>query len=104
MPQAFVKDPSEDLDYEFDFAGYTNGVSGASTDYLQSGETIESFEVEADSDGITVGNSFLIKDDTCVQVWLSGGTNSSSYRVTATIVTSMARTAERSIRVRVQNR
>jgi hypothetical protein len=103
MPQSFIKDTTEDLDYEFDFAAYTNGVSGATSNYLQSGETITSFDVDAE-DGITVGDSLLTKSDTCVKVWLSGGTLGALYAVTVTVTTSDARTAERTIYVRLENR
>lgn len=105
MSQTFVKDPSEDLDYLFDFAGRTNGVLGASSDYLDvtGGEIIASYEIAA-TDGIDVGDSFLIKADTCVQVWLSGGTARARYRVTVTVITTMARTVERSILIEVRER
>jgi hypothetical protein len=99
----FTKDPQEDLDYTVDFKARTNGVSGATSDYLAAGETITSHTVTAES-GITLGDTSLVKSDTAVQLWLSGGTVGNLYGVTVTVTTSDDRTVERTIYVRVEPR
>ncbi len=101
MASVFVKDPSAVLDYKFDWAALTNG-SGDS-DWLASAETISSKTVTATS-GITVDSSSLSDSNTSVTVWLSGGTDGENYTVACEIVTSAARTDERSITIRVRQR
>ena len=99
----FTKDPSEVLDYVFDWAPLTNGRTGAISDWLTSGETIVSRTITAET-GITVDSSSITDSNTSVTVWLSGGTAGENYIVTCTIVTSAGRTAERSIKVLARDR
>jgi hypothetical protein len=97
----FLKDPDAVLDYKFDWKALTNG-SGTS-DWLQGAETIASHTIDADS-GITVDSSALSDTNTSVTVWLSGGTAETAYIVRCEIVTSAARTDERSMRLLVRER
>jgi hypothetical protein len=97
----FEKDPEEVLDFQFDFKPLTNGVSGAKSDYLETGETITSQTVTADT-GLTVDSSS--ESGGAVTVFLSGGTAGRSYRVVCKIVTSGLRTARRSFLVEVKRR
>lgn len=103
MPDRFVKDPDEVLDYVFDFAPLTNGRGD--TDWLASGETIASKTITADT-GITVDSSAITDSSTSVTVWLSGGTVGQRYKVSCRAVTtaSTPRTVERSIVVTVWER
>lgn len=94
------KDPSDVLDYKFDFKGLTNG--NGSTDWLVSGETISSRTITADS-GITVDSSSITDTNTSVTVWLSSGTAGQSYDVACEIVTSDSRTIEKTLTVIVRN-
>lgn len=94
------KDPDEILDYVFDFAPNTNGRSGASTDYLDSGETISSHSVTVPA-GATLDSSAAILTNTAVRAWISGGTPGTTYRVLCQVVTTDGRTAERSFNLRV---
>lgn len=86
----FIKDPDADLDWQFNWA-----------DWLADGETISSATFTVD-DGLTVTSTG--HDDTVATVWLSGGTAGSVYRVTSHVVTSAARTDDRSISIRVTER
>lgn len=101
MATRFQKDPDAVLDYLFDFAASTNG-NGAS-DWLDSGETISSRTVTADT-GITVDSSVITNSSTSVRVWLSSGTAGTSYDVACKIVTSGGRTDERTITIDVMER
>ena len=94
------KAPNEVLDYPVDWA-----ADAPIGPWLSSGETISSVLVSADT-GITVQSSSLspLGNATKVIVWLAGGTIGTTYTVTVKIVTSAARTAERSFRVRVVKR
>lgn len=101
------KDPSATLDYVFDFAAETNGSSDpGATNWLQTGETIASFEITAPS-GITASGSSLINSNTAVRVWLSGGTAYEEYTVACKVTTNslpVARVDERSIKIKCMNR
>lgn len=97
----FVKDPQAVLDYKFDWKALTNG-SGPS-DWLASSETISSFVITADA-GLTVNSSSQTDTNTSVTVWLSGGTDGTEYSLACKIVTSSARTDERTVTISVRNR
>jgi hypothetical protein len=88
-----IKDPNEVLDYKFDWA----------TNVLAVGETISTSTVTA-SAGITKASDSITDTNTTVTVWLSGGTAGQSYTVASRITTSSARTYERTMTVRVQER
>lgn len=92
MSNKFVKDPAAVLDYKFDWS-----------DWLESGETISTRTVTAES-GITVDSSSITDTNTSVTVWLSGGTAGVNYDVTCRIVTSASRTDERTIEIICRDR
>jgi hypothetical protein len=93
MAQTHVKDPNEVLDYKFDW----------DTSYLEDGETISSATVTVES-GITKDSDSITDSNRTVTVWLSGGTADNEYTVTCQIETSLSRTAERSMFIRVLER
>lgn len=97
----FTKDPLAVLDYKFDWASLTNGNGGSN--WLATGETISSFTVTA-SAGLTIQSSSATDTNTSVTVWLTGGTAGTIYTVVCKIVTSQARTDERTMTIVVQNR
>lgn len=90
MSLSNLKDPSAVLDWMFDW-----------TDWLASGETIISHTITVDT-GIT--NDSSTEDDGKVTVWLSGGTAGENYKVACLIETSVGRTDERTIWIKVVNR
>jgi hypothetical protein len=96
MPDHFLKDPSAVLDYQWDWAAWLTG-----------GETIASCTVTVPT-GITldtVGHApnGYTSTTTTVTAWLTGGTDGTTYTITCQIVTSAARTDERSITVTAVN-
>jgi len=104
-----LKDPSAILDWAFDWKPLTHGVSGATSDWLATGETIvvdsetgeKLITITADT-GITVDS--WTEDDGKVTVWLSGGTAGINYKVACKITTSAGRTDERTIWIKVVER
>ncbi len=86
----WVKDPDATLDWRWDWS-----------EWLADGETItvSTFIVSA---GL-VKNSDTFSA-TSATVWLSGGTAGTAYLVTNRITTSVGRTDDRSITIRVTNR
>ncbi len=85
-----LKDPSAELDYEFDW-----------TRWLATSETIDNYTITADT-GITVDSP--TEDTGKVTVWLSGGTAGINYKVACLITTSAGRTDERTIWIKVTDR
>lgn len=83
-PNRFNKDPDAVLEYKFDWAALTNG--SGQTDWLASGEIINTFTITAPS-GITVDSSLKTDSDTSITVWLSGGTAGEMYNIICHIVT-----------------
>ena len=86
----FRKDPDSVLDYVMDY-----------TDWLPTGDTIDSHTVTVDS-GITLDSSS--NTTTAVTAWLSGGTAGNVYSITYQAVTSGGRTIDRTIRIKVENK
>jgi len=95
----YEKDPDAVLDYKVDLAALTNGSWG-STDYLQSGETISTATVTATT-GLTVDSSAITDTNTSITAWLSGGTLNVTYEVTFHFTTSLNRTDDRTIKIRI---
>lgn len=92
MASRFTKDPAAVLDYKFDWSSW-----------LASGETISTRTVTP-ATGITVDSSSITDTNTSVTVWLSGGTAGTEYTVACKIVTSAARTDERTLTIQVEDR
>ena len=84
------KDPDAVLDYMFDW-----------TDWLQTGETIDSHTITVPT-GLTLDSDSELSGK--VTAWLSGGTSGISYTVACKIVTSLNRTDERSFQLPVIQR
>lgn len=91
----FVKDPQAKLDYKIDYQ--SNG-------YLESGETLVESTWSV-PEGLEQGDPHPDEMSSFVTtIWLSGGTEGLEYQVTNHIVTSLDRTDDRSITVRVEQR
>lgn len=90
MAADYLKDPDAVLDYKWDWSSW-----------LQGGETISSsvFTVTA---GLTVNSTS--NTTTTATVWLAGGTAGLVYSVGNRITTSLGRTDERTVQIRVQER
>jgi hypothetical protein len=102
----YVKDPGSTLDFAFDWKGLTNGTTGATTDWLASGETISSYTLTVPT-GITLETAAPHAQSESggkITYWLSGGTANTWYTVVCKIVTSAARTDERTMQIQVKNR
>ncbi len=87
-----IKDPQSVLDYKMDWG---------TAPWLPTTDTIASSTITADA-GLTVDSSSF--SDTIQTAWLSGGTDGLDYNVVFHIVTAENRTAERTLRVVVQDR
>ena len=97
----YKKDPGSTLDYAFDWKPLTNGRAGATSDWLASGETIASYTVTAET-GITKDSDS--QSGGAVTVWLSAGTDETSYEIACVITTSAARIDKRTMTIHVKGR
>lgn len=86
----FRKDPNAVLDYEFDWS-----------QWLEPAETISSHTATV-TGGVVKDSS--ANNASAVIVWVSGGTAGVEATVACRITTSLARTDERTITLRVQER
>lgn len=85
----YVKDPDAVVDFAFDWSNY-----------LDDGETISSYTVTVD--GVTLDSDS--QTTTAVTAWLSGGTDGTVAEVNCEIVTSDARTDQRTIAIKIRER
>jgi len=86
----FSKQPVEVLDYDIDCS-----------EWLVSDDALASATAVADAAGLTV-DSVLISSPR-IKVWISGGTNGLTYKVTVTITTEDGRVKQVEFRVRVRD-
>ena len=86
------KDPSDMLDYLFDWKALSNG--NGTSDWLAPGEIITSYAVTVPA-GITKVSESLTGSGTSVTVWLSGGTDGVDYPIACRITTNASRVRER---------
>lgn len=89
LDTVFRKDPNAVLDFEFDWS-----------QWLAVGETISSHTVTV----VGVVKDSSANSTTAVIAWISGGTAGVAGTVACRITTSLARTDERTITIRVQER
>lgn len=105
-PTLDPKDPDAVEPITIDWAGLTNGRTGATSDWLESGETIStSTWIIAPSGTLTADSD--TNTDTTATVVLSAGTVGITYTVTNRITTtgvSPARTMDRSFYLPVRER
>lgn len=90
MAKVYLKDPEAVLDYAVDWSSW-----------LQATETIQSYTVTVPQ-GIT--NDSDSENAGIVTMWLSGGSAGTTYDIEVKIVTSLARTDERTFQVKVLER
>ena len=88
----YTKDPSAVIDYQQDWSDWlAAGETITTSSWAVTPTTLSPLAVDSDTETTTAAT-----------VWLSGGLAGQVYRVTNTIVTSAARTEQRSIVIRVE--
>jgi hypothetical protein len=91
MSGTWIKDPDAVLDYTVDWSAW-----------LESGDTIDSSDVEVAPDGVTV--DAVIDTGTAVTAWISGGDAGVDYTVRFRVTTVGIRTDDRTITLLVRQR
>ena len=84
----WTKQPAEVQDYDISFTAWLAALSDTAASFTAAAET----GISLDSSSMTAG---------VVKVWLSGGTNGTKYKVTATITTTAGRVKEDEILIDV---
>jgi hypothetical protein len=90
------KDPDAlNIDYKFDLS-----------DYLATGELVDSIVSVAATGGVTIGSSSITDTGTSITVWLNAGTVAQWSDVTVQFTTdsSPAKTDDRTFRIRIEQK
>ena len=87
---SFAKQPVEVLDYDIDCS-----------EWLVTGDSVASAVAVVDVAGLNIDS--LLVSPSNIKVWLSGGANGSSYKVTVTISTGSGRVKQVEFRLRVKD-
>ena len=86
----FIKQPADVLDYDIDYRDWLADRS----------DTLQSATVTAET-GLTVSSFVIVQG--VVKVFLSGGTDGGSYKVTCTATTAGGRVKQAEIRINVKD-
>ena len=86
----YTQQPADRLDYDFDY-----------TNWLFDGDTVQSAIAASTPTGLTVGTPVVSL--TKVKLWISGGTNLATYKVTVTTTTVDGRIKQDEIRIKVKD-
>jgi hypothetical protein len=90
----FPKQPAEVLDFDVDFSSFLSAAGG---------DTLLSAVSVVDAATITIASTAVNVVTGVVKVWLSGGTDGTSYKVTVTATTTGGRVKQHEFRVRVRD-
>ena len=86
----FTKQPVDVVDYDIDYS-----------EWLTTGDNVQSTVVTVTPEGLTVDSVFV--NDPRVKIWVSGGTNGTTYKITATTTTADGRVKQDEFRVKVKD-
>lgn len=86
----FTKQPVDVVDYDIDYS-----------EWLTAGDNVQSTDVTVSPSGLTVDSVFV--NDPRLKIWVSGGTNGTTYKITATTTTADGRVKQDEFRVKVKD-
>jgi len=87
----FTKQPNEVMDYDIDYTDWM-----AETDFLLSDITT------VDGTGLVIDSSIIISNFV-LKIWLSGGVDGATHKITARITTDDGRVKEDEFRIRIKD-
>ncbi len=93
----FEQQPAETLDYEISFDEYL-----PSDDFIQSVGDV-TVEISPTGGLFQVGPTILQEDSRSVKVWLSGGTDRVTYKITVTATTAQGRVKQNEFKVKIKD-
>ena len=86
----FIKQPSDVNDYDVEYQ-----------DWLSGNDTVANAVVTVDPDGnLAIDNVFVVSPR--INIWLSGGLNGATYKLTVTVTTTEGRVRQDEFRVKVK--
>jgi hypothetical protein len=89
---SFVKQPVEVLDYDIDYS-----------DWVISGDNIIAAGVDVQTDDPALVITRVTVSDPVVKVWVGGGENGTTYKVTLTVTTADGRVKQDEFRIVVRD-
>lgn len=96
----FTKQPTEILPYDIDFELWLAGITGG--DEIESATCSVVSASSGSTAALTIDSVLLIADTARVKVWVSGGTNGVTYKLTLIMLTSAGRRKEVDFRVKIK--
>lgn len=88
----FEKQPADVMDYDIDY-----------TQWLPSTDSVASVSYTVTPSGaLAVNSALVIENGTRVKLWVSGGTNASTYKAEVTVTTVLGRIKQDEVRFRVK--
>lgn len=85
----FTKQPIDVLDYDIDYS-----------QWLTTGDNVEGVNVAVEPSGLTVDNTFI--NDPRVKIYLSDGTDGTTYKITVTMTTADGRVKQDEFKLKVK--
>lgn len=86
----FVKQPADVVDYDIDYS-----------EWLTDGDNVESATVDVTPEGLTVESIFVA--DPKLKIWVSGGVNGITYKLTVTTTTADGRIKQDEFKLKVKD-
>lgn len=86
----FTKQPVDVVDYDIDYS-----------QWLTSGDNVESAVVNVVPEGLTVESVFI--NDPKLKIWVSGGIDATTYKVTVTMTTADGRVKQDEFKIKVKD-
>ena len=88
----FQKQPGDQLDYDIDFS-----------DWFPDDDSITGVTAESDvPDDLTIVSASVASSGLTVKIWVAGGVNGETYKITATVSTAGGRIKELEFKIRVR--
>lgn len=87
----FQKQPADQLDYDLDFSDWLT-----EDDTINGADAVSSVPEELAIESVSVSGQ-------TVKVWVSGGVDGSTYKITTTVTTALGRIKELDFKIRVKD-
>ena len=87
----FQKQPAESIDYDVDYS-----------EWLTTGDNVQSADVSVAPSGLVIDSTFI--NDPRIKIWISGGVDKVSYKVTVTMTTAEGRVKQDEFKINVKDR
>ena len=98
--QTFTKQPTEILPYDIDFAEWIAGITGG--DEVESATCTVVTASSGLTTALTIDSVLLVTDTQRFKVWVSGGTNGVTYKLTLVMLTEAGRRKEVDFRIKIK--